>query len=60
MPTQTKKVGKHAVSIFKIQNRRGYAAVCADHLTEGESANQALDRMVKALARTERKTKKKV
>ncbi|HSA30591.1 MAG TPA: hypothetical protein P5160_02205 [Candidatus Omnitrophota bacterium] len=59
MATQTQRIGKRTVKIFKIQNRQGYAALCDDHLTEGSTQNQALDRMLKALARTERKAKKK-
>ena len=55
----TKKIGRKSVKIFRIKNRKGYAALCDEHLTEGSTENQALDRMVKALARTERKTKKK-
>jgi len=40
------------VQIFKIKNRKGYAAVCFDHLTEGKSADEAYERMVKALRRS--------
>ncbi|MDD5116116.1 MAG: hypothetical protein PHW98_03520 [Candidatus Omnitrophica bacterium] len=43
------------MQIFKIKNRRGYAAVCFDHLTEGSSAKEAYERMVKALRRTNNK-----
>jgi hypothetical protein len=42
--------GKEA-QVFKIKNRRGFAAVCAHHLTEGRSPQQALERMEKALRR---------
>lgn len=49
------KIGHLKVSIFKIKNRNGYAAICCEHLTEGSSARQAYDRMVKALRRTLRK-----
>ncbi len=48
------KIGHLEVQIFKIKNRRGYAAVCCDHLTEGETEQEAYDRMVKALRRSER------
>jgi len=51
------KVGQKSVSVFKIKNRQGFAAVCAGHLTEGQSKHQALDRMAKALRRTNRKKK---
>ncbi len=40
------------VRIFKIRNRRGYAAICQQNLTEGASAAQAFERMVKAVRRT--------
>jgi len=49
------KIGHLKVSIFKIKNRNGYAAICCEHLTEGTSARQAYERMVKALRRTLRK-----
>jgi len=39
------------IKIFKIKNRKGYAAICRDHLTEGLTSAIALDRMVKALKR---------
>ena len=54
-----KKIGKRKVTIFKMKNRRGYAAVCSDCLTEGRSATQAFDRMVKAISRIERKVLQK-
>lgn len=46
-----KKVWMSQVKTFKIKNRRGYAAVCKDNLTEGASVSQALERMNKALKR---------
>lgn len=49
------KIGHLKVAIFKIKNRRGYAAVCFDHLTEGNTSQQAYERMCKALRRTNRK-----
>ncbi|HNQ51190.1 MAG: hypothetical protein PHS64_00590 [Candidatus Omnitrophica bacterium] len=49
------KIGHLDVQIFKIKNRRGYAAVCCDHLTEGGTQQEAYDRMVKAIRRTERR-----
>ncbi|MDD3344965.1 MAG: hypothetical protein PHO34_00805 [Candidatus Omnitrophica bacterium] len=49
------KVGHLKVQIFKIRNRRGYAAICFDHLTEGKSAQEAYDRMLKALRRSNNK-----
>jgi len=50
-----KKIGHLTVQVFKIKNRSGYAAVCFDHLTEGNTPEVAYDRMVKAMRRTERK-----
>ncbi len=47
------------VRVFRIKNRRGFAAVCRDHLTEGSTPAQALARMEKALRRTDRTNKKK-
>lgn len=49
------KIGHLTVHIFKIKNRSGYAAVCCDHLTEGKTKEEAYDRMVKALRRTNNK-----
>ncbi|MFH1877967.1 MAG: hypothetical protein ABH883_04095 [Candidatus Omnitrophota bacterium] len=46
-----KKVPASGVNIFKIKNRRGYACVCMDNLTEGNTREQAVDRMNKALKR---------
>ncbi len=51
------KIGHLKVAIFKIKNRSGYAAVCFDHLTEGKNAQEAYERMVKALRRTNKKEK---
>ena len=59
MATVTRKIGRKSVKIFKMKNRKGYAGLCDDHLTEGTSAAIVLARMEKALARTERKKKKK-
>ena len=53
------KIGGKRVSIFKIKNRSGYAAICAGHLTEGSSPQQATARMAKAVRRTTRKAKKR-
>ena len=39
------------VRVFKIANRRGYAALCLNNLTEGVSAYQSYQRMIKALKR---------
>ncbi|MFA6281925.1 MAG: hypothetical protein WCY05_05445 [Candidatus Omnitrophota bacterium] len=45
------KINARKVKIFKIKNRRGYAAICANHLTEGSSLPQVYERMQKALRR---------
>ncbi len=39
------------VTIFKIANRRGYAAIAKNNLTEGRSIPQAYSRLAKALRR---------
>lgn len=49
------KIGHLKVQIFKIKNRRGYAAVCFEHLTEGKTPQEAYERMAKALRRSNRK-----
>jgi hypothetical protein len=46
-----KKVLKAQVKTFKIKNRKGYAVICKDNLTEGRTVSQASDRMNKALKR---------
>lgn len=40
------------VTVFRIKNRQGYAALCRDHLTEGKTADEAYSRMVKAVKRS--------
>lgn len=49
------KIGHLKVEIFKIKNRSGFAAVCCEHLTEGKTPQEAYERMVKALRRSNRK-----
>jgi len=39
------------VTVFKIRNRRGYAAICGKNLTEGDTAREAFRRMAKAVKR---------
>lgn len=53
------KIGHLKVTLFKIKNRAGFAAVCSGHLTEGATAQEAFGRMVKALRRTSRQEGKK-
>jgi len=43
------------IKVFKIKNRRGYAALCADHLTEGPTSAMARARMEKALKRKKKR-----
>lgn len=50
------RIGKLGVKVFKIKNRRGYAAICANHLTEGRNVRQAYERMVKAVRRKNKRT----
>ena len=45
------KIGGKTVSVFKIRNRRGYAAICCNNITEGKTQQEAISRMEKALAR---------
>jgi hypothetical protein len=51
------KIGSRTVTVFKIKNRSGYAAVCEEHLTEGKTEQEAIDRMAKALSRSDRAEK---
>lgn len=46
-----KKISQESVKIFKIVNRKGYAAICLNNLTEGSSPSQVYQRMIKAVKR---------
>lgn len=46
-----KKLSRSKVNVFKIKNRRGYAAVCLGNLTEGMTASQAVARLRQPLKR---------
>lgn len=46
-----KKLKRNEVKIFKIRNRKGYAAIYAGNLTEGRTTSQAFERMAKAARR---------
>jgi len=46
-----KKMSIGAVTVFKIANRRGYAMIARNNLTEGRSIPQAYARLVKACRR---------
>ncbi|MFH1552418.1 MAG: hypothetical protein ABID83_02100 [Candidatus Omnitrophota bacterium] len=45
------KISRSMAKTFKIKNRKGYAVICKNNLTEGRTVKQALDRMNKALKR---------
>jgi len=47
----SKKLASSKVKIFKIKNRRGFAAVSLNNLTEGNTPVQAFNRMAKAVKR---------
>ncbi len=47
-----RKLSSGKVLIFRIKNRRGFAAVCMNNLTEGRSPQQAFERMIKAVKRS--------
>lgn len=51
------KILGQQVKIFKIKNRRGFAALCNGHLTEGRNTQQAACRMEKALKRRKKRVK---
>ena len=46
-----KKVSKSKVQVLKLKNRKGYAAICMNNLTEGATAAQALARLKNPLRR---------
>lgn len=45
------KLGLRHVTVFRIANRRGYAAIAKNNLTEGRTVYQAYSRLVKACRR---------
>jgi len=45
------KVPAAKVKIFHIENRRGYACICFNNLTEGKTPLEAYLRMIKAQKR---------
>ena len=51
------EIGARRIKIFRIKNRRGYACIFSNHLTEGKSVVEAYDRMLKALRRSGIKVK---
>ena len=48
---QLRKLSAGKVAIFKIKNRRGYAAISMNNLTEGHTPVEAFHRMAKAVKR---------
>lgn len=48
------------IKIFKMKNRKGYAALCNNCLTEGKTVYQTYDRMLKALKRNKIEVKGKI
>ncbi|MFA5167682.1 MAG: hypothetical protein WC530_04040 [Candidatus Omnitrophota bacterium] len=46
-----KKLNTSKITTFKIRNRRGYAAIFMNNLTEGNTVGIALARMAKAVKR---------
>ena len=46
-----RKIGLRDVTIFRIANRKGFAAIAKNNLTEGRTVFQAYDRLVKACRR---------
>ena len=44
-------ISSKKIKIIKLKNRKGFAAICLDHLTEGKTILQAYQRMEKALKR---------
>lgn len=46
-----KKIRASRVKVFKVKNRRSYAAICMDNLCEGTSPKQAVRRLFHPLRR---------
>ena len=49
--TKFKKMSRSNVKTFRIRNRKGYAAICMNNLTEGPTSSEAIRRMAKAVKR---------
>ena len=45
------QISSSQVVVFKIHNRRGYAAICMNNLTEGKTPEEAFDRLKNPLKR---------
>ncbi len=46
-----KKISSKKVTVFKVRNRRSYAAICMGNLCEGSSPKQAIARLYHPLRR---------
>ncbi len=46
-----RKINAKQVKVFKVRNRRSYAAICLDNLCEGTSPKQAIARLYHPLRR---------
>jgi hypothetical protein len=49
--SKLKKISKSKIQIIKLRNRRGYAAICLNNLTEGLTPAQAISRLKNPLKR---------
>ncbi len=46
-----RKLSAGKVTVLKLKNRRGYAALCFNNLTEGKTPQQAFERLYHPLRR---------
>ncbi len=46
-----KRINASKVTLFKIKNRSGYAAICFHNLTEGKTPQEAFRRLIHPLRR---------
>ena len=46
-----KKISSKQVKVFKVRNRRSYAAICLSNLCEGATPKQAIQRLYHPLRR---------
>ncbi len=46
-----KKISAKQIKVFKVRNRRCYAAICMDNLCEGSTPKQAIQRLYHPLRR---------
>lgn len=49
--TRLKKITPGRIKVFKVRNRRCYAAICMDNLCEGRTPQQAIRRLYHPLRR---------